>query len=212
VTLHAPGQPKRSFTAAGPSTDKLSRSATFRSRTDVGSSEARTGQGDYSSISNTEQLVAGLPIVMPDGSDTRIRISNGTTTRSDAVDPDMYHHAARLPRHPWHRPNAAEMTALRAESSMASPMAFVAVVRPPANLVEPLLALGAELAQTQYQERLGIDPAYSPVVAEAAAALAKIFGSSKEQTRTLGIGVNPLTRWWRSKSLLVMHTSRRPRT
>jgi uncharacterized protein len=191
VTLHAPEQPKRNSTAAGPGPDKLSRSATFRSRTDVGGTEARTGQGEYSSISNTVQLTAGLPIVTPDGSDTRIRISNGTTTRSDAVDPDMYHHAARLPRHPWHLPNAVEMTALRAESSMASPMSFVAVVRPPANLLEPLLALGAELAQTRYQERLGIDPAHSPVVTEAAVALAKIFGSPNERTRTLGVGVNP---------------------
>jgi hypothetical protein len=116
VTLHAPERPKRNSRAVRPSPDKLSRPATFRSRTDVGNIEARTGQGECSSISNTVQLVSGLPIVKPDDSDTRIRVSNGTTTRSDAVDPDKYHHAARLPRHPWHRPNAAEMTALRAES------------------------------------------------------------------------------------------------
>ncbi len=133
-------------------------------------------------------LAPGFPVLVALSPASRLLLSDGTGGPEAAPDSDRYESQARLPLNSWRPPRNEEMATLGSEEAKPDSLAFVAIVRPPGQLLAPLLAITSELTSKPIELR-GIDGTVAPVIDEVGAELAKLFAEAGRPHRTLGISL-----------------------
>jgi radical SAM protein with 4Fe4S-binding SPASM domain len=133
-------------------------------------------------------LAPGFPVLVPLSPASRLLLSDGTGGPQAAPDADRYERQARLPLNSWRPPSTEEMAILEREEANTDSLAFVAVVRPPEQVIAPLLAIASELTSKPIQLR-GIDGTVVPIIDEVGAELARLYAEAGRPHRTLGISL-----------------------
>lgn len=133
------------------------------------------------------RLVRGLAVLAPHAPATRLRISDGTGGREIAADAVLYEGSACLPLASWRVLSLHEWSVVASQHSKDGTRDFVAIVRPPAAVIDPALRIASEMAA---DGRRGLDGTSAPLIDRVGAELARLFAEPGRGHRTLGIAVN----------------------
>jgi radical SAM protein with 4Fe4S-binding SPASM domain len=134
------------------------------------------------------RLVPGFAVLVPPSPASRLLLSIGTGGPEAAPDAELYEAQARLPLNSWRSLTPEEVAILESGESDPDGLSFVAVVRPPAQLLEPVLTIASDLTSKPIRGP-GVDGTIAPVIDEVGEGLAKLFATAGRPHRTMGISL-----------------------